>query len=56
MKRIIMLLVLLSGCAGTGLEKKTTMIPDQFKLEWDANPQKDWDVHEVTGGFTWNLK
>ena len=53
---LILMALLLSGCAGTGLNKKMTMVPDQFKMEWDTNPQNDWAVHEVTGGLTWNLK
>ena len=52
----LLLVVALSGCAGTGFEKKTTLMPDQFKLEVDSNPQDDWNSKEVTGGFTWNFK
>jgi hypothetical protein len=57
-KKVILALFLLSlmGCAGTGLEKKMTAVPDQVKLEWDTNPQNDWAVHEITGGVSWNLK
>jgi hypothetical protein len=53
---LISLIVLLSGCAGTGFEKKCTLMPDQLKLEVDSNPQDDWNSKEVTGGCTWNLK
>lgn len=52
----LLAIVLLSGCAGLGVEKKMTLVPDQFKLEVDVNPQDNWNSKEVTGGFTWNLK
>ena len=61
MKKLLVLTIILavytfSGCAGLGTEKKATLMPDQFKIEVDVNPQNDYAVHEMTGGLTWNLK
>ena len=52
----MVLLLMLSGCAGTGFNKKATLMPDQIKMEIDASPERDWRIYEVTGGASWNLK
>ena len=46
---------ILSGCAGTGFNKKCTVMPDEIWISGDSNPQKDWDINEVTGGLKWKL-
>jgi len=56
--RIILVLAMvsiLSGCAGTGFNKKCTVMPDEIWISGDSNPQKDWDINEVTGGLKWKL-
>lgn len=52
----LLLLLLLNGCAGLGLNKKATLIPDEIKMEIDMNPQDDWRSREVTGGAVWKFK
>lgn len=59
MRKALLLLsvvVLLSGCAGHGFNKKTELMPDEFSLSVDSNPENGWRVDEVTGGFKWKLK
>ena len=56
LKKLLLLSLLLSGCAGLGSEKKMTLVPDQLKIEVDSNPQDGWNSKEVTGALTWNLK
>jgi hypothetical protein len=59
MKKLILISIIglvLSGCAGTGFEKRMTFVPDQVKLEVDSNPQDNWNSKEVTVGGSWNLK
>lgn len=53
---LIVLLLMVSGCAGTGFNKKATLMPDQVKLEVDMNPQDNYKSREITGGAVWNLK
>jgi hypothetical protein len=57
MKRMLLVaILLLNGCAGLGLNKKATLMPDQVGLEVDSNPQDGWNSKEVTARATWNLK
>ena len=56
MQYLILLIILLSGCAGTGLDKKTTLMPDQIGIEAKFNPQNDWAQHEMIGKMSWNFK
>ena len=57
MKRIMLLVVLLlSGCAGLGLDKKTTLMPDSVGLETDLDPNNDMRSKVVEMRATWNLK
>ena len=50
-------LTALAGCvSGTGFNKKATLMPDEFSVSVDSNPQDDWRVDEVTGGLKWKLK
>ena len=57
MKRIMLLVVLLlSGCAGIGLDKKTTLMPDSVGLETDLDPNNDMRSKVVEMRATWNLK
>jgi len=48
--------VLVSGCAGTGFNKKTTLMPDSVGLEMDVNPRNGYRSNEITGRASWNLK
>ena len=56
---VSLVILLLSGCAGTGFQKKTTLMPDEVninaKAKGDSN-NKDWSVKEVYGGLKWKLE
>ena len=52
----LLVIPLLSGCAGTGFDKKAELMPDEVSVSVDSNPQKDWEIDEVTGGAKWKLK
>ncbi len=47
--------VLLSSCAGLGLNKGATVVPDELSIGWDHDPYDDWKITEVTGGVKWKL-
>ena len=53
---ILIVSLVVSGCAGTGFHKQTEVMPDEFSISFDSNPQDGWNVDEVTGGFKWKLK
>ena len=53
---LVSLLVILSGCAGTGLNKKATLVPDSIGLETDLDPLKHMNSKLVEVRATWNLK
>ena len=48
-------LLLVVGCAGLGLEKKCTMVPDSIKTEIDIDPS-DCKATRYRIGAGWNLK
>jgi len=51
----LLLSVLLTGCAGTGFNKKATLVPDEVWVTSDTN-LNDEDSREVGFGFKWKLK
>lgn len=53
---LISLVVLLSGCAGTGFNKKATLMPDSVGLETDLDPLKHMNSKLVEVRATWTLK
>ena len=53
---LLVLVSLLSGCAGPGFNKKATLMPDNVKLEMDFDPQDNFNSKEATVGCSWNLK
>jgi hypothetical protein len=58
LKRLTILIIclLLTGCGGTGFNKNTTLMPDEISISIDSNPNKNWEIDEVTGGIKWKLK
>lgn len=59
MLKLSLLLVaslLISGCAGTGFNKKTTLMPDSIGLETDLDPKNDFESKVVEVRATWQLK
>lgn len=58
MKKIIVMiaLIMISGCAGMGFDKKLTLMPDEVWLVGDFNPQKNFNSDEITGGLKWKLR
>ncbi len=53
---IILVAVLLSGCAGTGLNKRMTLVPDSIGLETDLDPLNHMNSKIVEVRAIWNLK
>ena len=56
---LFLLVVFTSGCAGTGFNKKTTLMPDEVWVAGDLNPtgvERDWKANEITGGLKWKLQ
>lgn len=53
---LILLLLLISGCAGLGLNKKATLMPDTIGLETDLDPNNDMRSKLVEMRATWTLK
>ncbi len=58
MRRIYFLLLILFcvGCAGTGFQKRITLMPDEVWVSSDFNPQDNFNSDEITGGLKWKLK
>jgi len=57
MKKVAMLILvclLLSGCAGLGLNKRATLMPDEFSIGGSTNPEEE-DSGRVTFGFKWDF-
>ena len=57
---ISLIALMCSGCAGTGFNKRTELMPDEVSLAIDARPHEagrpeDWYVGEVSGGAKWKL-
>jgi len=59
MNKLILLTItialLTTGCAGTGLAKKATAIPDEIWFTGDTNPNNE-DSGKVGFGLKWKLK
>ena len=53
---VLLPILVLSGCAGLGFNKKATLMPDEVSVSVDSNPQDNWKIEEVTGGFKWKLQ
>jgi hypothetical protein len=53
---LVSLIVLVSGCAGTGFNKKCTLMPDSIGLETDLDSQDRLNSKVVEMRATWNLK
>lgn len=53
---LIVISLIVSGCAGTGLNKKATLMPDSIGLETDLDPQNKFNSKVVEMRATWNLK
>lgn len=51
---IIIMCCLLSGCAGLGLNKKATLMPDEFWVGGETNPNEE-DSGKWTFGFKWKF-
>lgn len=52
----LLFVLMISGCAGTGFNKKATLMPDEISMAVDADPQNDWNLSEITGGLKWKLE
>jgi len=50
------LLFAIFGCAGMGLNKKATLMPDEISVSVDMNPVREFECDEVTVGGKWKLK
>ena len=55
---LILLLLICGGCAGTGFEKKTTLVPDSLSIGYSQEKYKSdphaWDGFSVS--LTWTFK
>ncbi len=51
----LMILMILSGCAGIGLNKKCTMVPDEIWITGDTNFEEE-DSSKIVGGLKWKLE
>ena len=61
MLRLIMfllLVVMVSGCAGTGFNKKCTVMPDEIWVQNEIGPnaKETWKEIKVVGGAKWRLQ
>lgn len=52
---IILLSLLISGCAGVGFNKKATVMPDEFYIGGETNPNEE-DSGKISFGFKWKFE
>lgn len=57
-KLILISLLLISGCAGSGFNKKATLMPDEVWIQNEIDPSDNGKVQEikVVGGAKWKLQ
>jgi hypothetical protein len=55
---LLVISLLFSGCAGLGLNKKATMMPDEIWIQNEIDPSDNGKVQEikVVGGAKWKLQ
>lgn len=53
---LLLAMLMVSGCAGLGTEKKTTVMPDEVWVSVDVDPHQSGRLSEITGGVKWKLK
>lgn len=55
---LILISLLLNACAGTGFNKKATLMPDEVWLQNEVDPSNNGKVEEikVVGGIKWRLQ
>lgn len=53
---LVLLLMLISGCAGVGLDKKATLIPDEVWIAADFDTQETGRMTEITTGVKYKFK
>jgi hypothetical protein len=58
-KILIILLVFLNGCAGIGLSKKATLIPDVVGLYYETSPtgtERDYKTLKIGAKTEWKFQ
>ena len=58
-KLLIISFLFISGCAGSGLEKKVTMMPDEVWIQYENSPTgaaRDYKTSKVIGGLKWKFQ
>ena len=52
------LLGVVSGCAGTGFNKKCTVMPDEIWIQNEIGPnaKETWKEIKVVGGAKWKMQ
>ena len=61
MKRLagaLLLVLMVSGCAGTGFNKKCTVMPDEIWIQNEVGPntKETWKEIKVVGGAKWKMQ
>jgi hypothetical protein len=54
---LVIPLIMVSGCAGTGFNKKCTVMPDEIWVQNEIGPnaKETWKEIKVVGGAKWKL-
>jgi hypothetical protein len=56
---LLMAILFLSGCAGTGFNKKATLIPDIVGLYYEVSPtgiERDYKTLKIGGKTEWKFQ
>lgn len=53
---LIISLLLISGCAGTGFNKKATLMPDEVWIQDEMDSNQDLRQIKIVGGMKWKLQ
>ena len=49
----------ISGCAGTGFNKKATLMPDEIWTQYESSPtgsSRDYKTSKLIGGLKWRFQ
>jgi len=52
---LVILIIMLTGCAGLGLNKRATVVPDEVWITGDTNYEEE-DSSKIGFGLKWKLK
>lgn len=55
---VVLCLFVFVGCSGLGLQKRMTVVPDEFSMTTETTPNKfdQWNPSKVTVNLKWKIE